>query len=160
MLIKSSAQASLFKLLIFTLIFNAIPLPDYMLVFMPIWILMFLSQWLVINKNESIYFIALMIGLLIDIQLSDFLGQNSLALIASLLFINRVRKSFAFSNYTTQQIYIFVASVIYLIIYLGIFIMINGFYVDYWILTVPLINAIIWPLVEIFSNRVIHRSFF
>ena len=76
MLIKSSAQASLFKLLIFTLIFNAIPLPDYMLVFMPIWILMFLSQWLVINKNEGIYFIALLIGLLIDIQLSDILERR------------------------------------------------------------------------------------
>ena len=93
MLIKSSAQASLFKLLIVTLIFNAIPLPDYMLVFMPIWILMFLTQWLVINKNKGIYFIALLIGLLIDIQLSDILGQNSLALIGSLLFINKEERA-------------------------------------------------------------------
>jgi len=160
MLIKSSAQASLFKLSIFILIFNTIPLPDYMLVFMPIWVLMFLSHWLVINKSEGIYFIALLLGLIIDIQLSDILGQNSLALIGSIFFINKVKKSFAFSNYTTQQIYIFVASDIYLIIYLGLFIVINGVYIDYWILTVPIINAIIWPLVEIFSNRFIHRSFF
>ena len=62
-----------------------------------------------------------------DILQGSILGQNALALLISSAFIFNVKKSFYVSNLTTQQVYVFFASLIYLIALILTHLAIQGF---------------------------------
>ena len=105
----------LLKISLIALIVNAISLPQFIEIISPFWILIFYIYWLIYSKNKAAYIVALLLGLILDISQGDILGQNALALILSSAVILRVKKSFYVSNITTQQIYIFMASLVYLV---------------------------------------------
>ena len=85
------------------------------------------------TKNNSLLLLtkitifALILGLLTDILQGSILGQNALALLISSAFIFNVKKSFYVSNLTTQQVYVFIASLIYLVALTLTHIVIQGF---------------------------------
>jgi len=76
------------------------------------------------------------------------LGQNSLALIVSSAFILSVKKSFFVSNLTTQQVYVFIASLIYLVLFLMTHLVVQGLQIQWLILFVPFTGALMWPVVR------------
>ncbi len=120
---------------------------------MPIWILLFFSYWLLAFniKKPAIY--ALFIGLLFDILQGELLGQNSLALILASLFILRARQSFYFSHTSTEQVYLFGASIIYLLsLYLSHAIYISAWYFDWYLLGITVTTPLCWLLVKPLSN--------
>ncbi len=146
----------LLKISLIALIVNAISLPQLIEYISPFWILIFYAYWLVYSENKAAYIVALLLGLILDVSQGDILGQNALALILSSAVILRVKKSLFVSNITTQQIYIFMASLVYLIALLitQITMLVANF--DWLILFAPITSSIIWPFVRFLLAKLKH----
>ncbi|KAA0443097.1 MAG: rod shape-determining protein MreD [Candidatus Thioglobus sp.] len=144
----------LIKLTLLALIIGALPLPDIISNISPFWMLLFFTYWLTYFSNKWLFFTTLILGILVDILHGDILGQNALALILSTFFILKVKQSLAVSNTTTQQIYIFGASCIYLFIMLLVHMLsTQSFYFNYYFLFAPLSSALLWPMVALLLSK-------
>jgi len=146
----------LLKISLIALIVNAIALPQFIEIISPFWILIFYIYWLIYSETKAAYIVALLLGLILDIFQGDILGQNALALILSSAVIMRVKKSFYVSNITTQQIYIFMASLVYLVALLITQITMLGINFDWLILFAPITSSIIWPFVRFLLAKLKH----
>jgi rod shape-determining protein MreD len=146
----------LLKISLIALIVNAISLPQFIEIISPFWILIFYIYWLIYSETKAAYIVALLLGLILDIFQGDILGQNALALILSSAVIMRVKKSFYVSNITTQQIYIFMASLVYLVTLLITQITMLGINFDWLILFAPITSSIIWPFVRFLLAKLKH----
>ena len=146
----------LVKTMLFALIISALslPLPEIILDTAPLWMLLFFTYWLTNFNVQRQFFIALILGVLIDVLYGDILGQNALALILSAAFITKIRQSFSVSNISTQQIYILAASSIYLGVLLSVHsLSIQGFDFNYYLLFTPLTSALLWPVVQLLLSK-------
>lgn len=147
----------LIKITLLALIINELPLPGIILQVSPFWLLLFFTYWLTYFGTQGRFFIALILGILIDILHGDILGQNALALILSAAFIVKVRQSLTVSNITTQQIYILTASGIYLIVLLLVHGLSNqSFDFNYYLLFTPLTSALLWSVVRLLLSKFKH----
>ncbi|SFV87139.1 Rod shape-determining protein MreD [hydrothermal vent metagenome] len=147
----------LVKITLFALIISAFPLPEFILNISPFWMLLFFTYWLTCFNVQGRFFIALLLGVLIDVLYGDILGQNALALILSSVFITKVKQSLVVSNITTQQIYIFTASIIYLGVLLSVHVLsIQGFDFNYYLLFTPLTSALLWPVIQLVLSKFRH----
>ena len=117
-MINQTQLLLLLKVTILAFILGSISLPIILELISPFWLLMFFIYWLIYSDSNGIFSAALILGLLLDVLQGAILGQNALALIVSSAFILSVKKSFFVSNLTTQQVYVFIASLIYLILFL------------------------------------------
>ena len=153
---KKNSLLLLTKITIIALIIGAISLPSVLEIVSPFWMLIFFIYWVIYTDTKALYFFALILGLLTDILQGSILGQNALALLISSAFIFNVKKSFYVSNLTTQQVYIFVASLIYLIALILTHIAIQGFNFSWLILLSPFTGSIIWPAVRLFLAKLKH----
>ena len=146
----------LFKITLLALILSAIPLNDIAHDMSPFWMLLFYAYWLAYLPTKGEFFIALVLGVLLDIFQGDILGQNALALILASIFISYIKQSFCVSNMSTQQVYIFFASSIYLSFYLLTYLLIHGIGDNYYLLLAPFTSAIIWPVIRFLLVRLRH----
>ena len=153
---KNSSLLLLTKITIIALIVGAISLPSVLEIVSPFWMLIFFIYWVIYTDTKALYFFALILGLLTDILQGSILGQNALALLISSAFIFNVKKSFYVSNLTTQQVYIFVASLIYLIALILTHMAIQGFDFSWLILLSPFTGAIVWPVVRLLLAKLKH----
>ena len=153
---KKNSLLLLTKITIIALIVGAISLPSILEIVSPFWMLIFFIYWIIYTDTKVLYLFALILGLLTDILQGSILGQNALALLISSAFIFNVKKSFYVSNLTTQQVYVFIASLIYLIVLLLTHIAIQGFDFSWLILLSPFTGAIVWPLVRLLSAKLKH----
>ncbi|SFV88420.1 Rod shape-determining protein MreD [hydrothermal vent metagenome] len=145
------------KITLFALIISAFPLPDILTDISPFWMLLFFTYWLTYFTTQGQFFIALLLGVLIDVLYGDILGQNALALILSGAFIIKVKQSLSVSNTTTQQIYVFTASSIYLGVLLSVHTLsTQSFDFNYSLLLTPLASALIWPAVQLVLSKCKH----
>ena len=144
------------KISIFALIIGAISLPLVIELSSPLWVLVCFVYWVIYTDGKWIYLSALILGLLMDVLQGGILGQNALSLVISSAFIFNVKKSFFVSNLTTQQVYIFLGSLIYLITFLLIHILVQGFDFSWLILISPLSSAIIWPVIRFLLAKLKH----
>ncbi len=138
----------LLKVTILAFIVGSISLPHILELISPFWLLLFFIYWLIYSDSSGIYSAALILGLLLDVLQGAILGQNALALVISSAFILSVKKSFFVSNLTTQQVYVFIASLIYLIFFLITHLVIQGLQIQWLIIFVPFTGAIVWPIVR------------
>ena len=138
----------LVKISIFAFIAGAISLPSFLELASPFWLLPFFFFWVIYSNGKNIYTNAFILGILLDIIEGGTLGQNAIALMLSSAFILNVKKSFFVSNLTTQQVYIFLGSLIYLIIFLLVHQLTQGLNFEWLILLSPFISAILWPLIR------------
>ena len=139
----------LIKISIIAFIIGAISLPSSLELASPFWLLPFFSYWLIYYSNgKNIYTSAFILGILLDIIQGGILGQNALALVISSSYIFYVEKSFFISNLTTQQVYIFLGSIIYLIIFLLVLQLTQDLNFEWLILLSPFTSAILWPLIR------------
>ena len=153
---KNSSLLLLTKITIIALIVSAISLPTILEIVSPFWMLIFFIYWVIYTDTKAIYLFALILGLLTDILQGSILGQNALALLISSAFIFNVKKSFYVSNLTTQQVYVFIASLIYLIALILTHIAIQGFDFSWLIILSPFTTSIIWPVVRLFLAKLKH----
>ena len=153
---KNNSLLLLTKITIIALIFGAISLPYILEIISPFWMLIFFIYWIIYSDTKALYLFAFILGLLTDILQGSILGQNALALLISSAFIFNVKKSFYVSNLTTQQVYVFFASLIYLIALILTQLAIQGFDFNWLIILSPFTNAIIWPLVRLFLAKLEH----
>ena len=144
------------KISIFALIIGAISLPLVIELSSPLWMLVCFVYWVIYTDGKWIYLSALILGLLMDVLQGGILGQNALSLVISSAFIFNVKKSFFVSNLTTQQVYIFLGSLIYLITFLLIHIFVQGFDFSWLILISPFSSAIIWPFIRFLLAKLKH----
>ena len=138
----------LLKVTILAFILGSISLPIILELVSPFWLLMFFIYWLIYSDSNGIFSAALILGLLLDVLQGAILGQNALALIVSSAFILSVKKSFFVSNLTTQQVYVFIASLIYLVLFLMTHLMVQSLQIQWLILFVPFTGALMWPVVR------------
>ena len=139
----------LIKISIIAFIIGAISLPSSLELASPFWLLPFFSYWLIYYSNgKNIYTFAFILGILLDIIQGGILGQNALALVLSSTYILYVQKSFLVSNLTTQQVYIFLGSIIYLIIFVLVLQFTQDLNFEWLILLSPFTSAILWPLIR------------
>jgi rod shape-determining protein MreD len=143
----------LIKITFFALILSSIPLNEVLLGASAFWLLLFYIYWLAYFSTKATFFIALILGVLIDILHGDILGQNALALILSSLFISNVKQSFFVSNLSTQQIYVFISSSIYLLFFLLTSILTQDFVLNYYVFLAPFTSALIWPIVRFLLSK-------
>jgi len=144
------------KISLLALIVSSVPLPQTLLEASPFWMLLFFTYWLVNFPAKGRFFLALMLGVLIDILHGDILGQNALALILSSIFIIKVKQSFYVSNLSTQQVYIFSAASIYLCLILLVNILTQGFDFNYYLLLTPFTSALFWPVFKLVLSKFQH----
>ena len=144
------------KISIFALIIGAISLPLVIELSSPLWMLVCFVYWVIYTDGKWIYLSALILGLLIDVLQGGILGQNALSLVISSAFIFNVKKSFFVSNLTTQQVYIFIGSLIYLITFLLTHILVQGFDFSWLILISPFSSAIMWPIIRFLLAKLKH----
>ena len=144
------------KISIIALIIGAISLPLVIELSSPLWMLVCFVYWVIYTDGKWIYLSALILGLLMDVLQGGILGQNALSLVISSAFIFNVKKSFFVSNLTTQQVYIFLGSLIYLITFLLIHILVQGFDFSWLILISPFSSAIIWPFIRFLLAKLRH----
>lgn len=144
------------KISIIALIIGAISLPLVIELSSPLWMLVCFVYWVIYTDGKWIYRSALILGLLMDVLQGGILGQNALALVISSAFIFNVKKSFFVSNLTTQQVYIFLGSLIYLITFLLTHILVQGFDFSWLILISPFSSAIIWPVIRFLLAKLKH----
>ncbi len=143
----------LIKITFFALILSTIPLNEVLLAASAFWLLLFYIYWLAYFSTKATFFIALILGVLIDILHGDILGQNALALILSSLFISSVKQSFFVSNLSTQQIYVFISSSIYLLFFLLTSILTQDFALNYYVFLAPFTSALVWPIVRFLLSK-------
>jgi len=146
----------LIKTTLFALIISSVPIYQTLLEMSPFWMLLFFIYWLINFPAKGRFFLALLLGVLIDILHGDILGQNALALILSSAFIINVKQSFYVSNLSTQQVYIFSAASIYLALILLVHILIQGFNFSYYLLLAPLTSALFWPVIKLALSKCQH----
>ena len=144
------------KISIIALIIGAISLPLVIELSSPLWMLVCFVYWVIYTDGKWIYLSALILGLLMDVLQGGILGQNALSLVISSAFIFNVKKSFFVSNLTTQQVYIFIGSLIYLITFLLTHILVQGFDFSWLILISPFSSAIIWPVIRFLLAKLKH----
>ena len=147
-MINQTQLLLLIKVTILAFIVGSVSLPNVLELVSPFWLLLFFIYWLIYSDSNGIYTAALILGLLLDVLQGAILGQNALALIMSSAFILSVKKSFFVSNLTTQQVYVFFASLIYLILFLITHILVQGLQIQWLIIFVPFTGAILWPIVR------------
>jgi len=147
-MINQSQFILLLKITVLAFIVGAIALPSLIEMVSPFWLLLFFIYWLIYSDSNGIYSSAFVLGILLDVFQGGILGQNALALVISSAFIFSVKKSFFVSNLTTQQVYVFIASLIYLIVFLITHISVQGLQIQWLILFVPFTGAILWPVVR------------
>jgi rod shape-determining protein MreD len=143
----------LIKITFFALILSTIPLNEVLLAASAFWLLLFYIYWLTYFSTKATFFIALILGVLIDILHGDILGQNALALILSSLFISSIKQSFFVSNLSTQQIYVFISSSIYLLFFLLTSILTQDFALNYYVFLAPFTSALVWPIVRFLLSK-------
>jgi rod shape-determining protein MreD len=144
------------KISIIALIIGAISLPLVIELSSPLWMLVCFVYWVIYTDGKWIYLSALILGLLMDVLQGGILGQNAFALVISSAFIFNVKKSFFVSNLTTQQVYIFIGSLIYLITFLLTHILVQGFDFSWLILISPFSSAIMWPVIRFLLAKLKH----
>ena len=147
-MINQSQFILLLKITVLAFIVGAIALPSLIEMVSPFWLLLFFIYWLIYSDSNRIYSSAFVLGILLDVFQGGILGQNALALLISSAFILNVKKSFFVSNLTTQQVYVFIASLIYLIVFLIAHISVQGLQIQWLVLFVPFTGAILWPVVR------------
>ncbi len=147
-MINQTQLLLLLKVTILAFIVGSISLPHVLELISPFWLLLFFIYWLIYSDSSGIYSAALILGLLLDVLQGAILGQNALALVISSAFILSVKKSFFVSNLTTQQVYVFIASLIYLTFFLVTHLVIQGLQIQWLIIFVPFTGAIVWPIVR------------
>ncbi|MGE4570509.1 MAG: rod shape-determining protein MreD [Gammaproteobacteria bacterium] len=155
-MIKQRPQLLLFKLALISALLSAVSLPEMIQSAAPFWMLIFFTYWLIYTETKAVYSFALLLGLLLDLLHGNVFGQNALALIGSTVFILSVKKSFYVSNLSTQQVYVFVASLIYLVITIGLHWIVQDFDFSYLIFLAPLTGAILWPIVHFLLAKLQH----
>lgn len=139
----------LVKISIIAFIIGTISLPSFLELASPFWLLSFFIYWLIYSNGKSVFTSAFILGILLDVLQGGILGQNALALVLSSAFILNVKKSFFISNITTQQVYVFISTLIYLITFLLIHSLVHGFNIKWLILLSPITSAILWPLIRL-----------
>jgi len=147
-MINSNHFFLLVKISIIAFIIGAISLPSFLELASPFWLLPFFSYWMIYSDVKNIFTSAFILGLLFDIFQGGVLGQNALALVLSSTYILYVQKSFLVSNLTTQQVYIFLGSIIYLIIFVLVLQFTQDLNFEWLILLSPFTSAILWPLIR------------
>ena len=147
-MINQSQFVLLIKITILAFIVGAINLPHLIELISPFWLLLFFVYWLIYSNSEGIYRFAFILGILLDVFQGGILGQNALALVFSSAFILSVKKSFFVSNLTTQQVYIFITSLIYLALFLITHIAVQGIQIQWLVVLTPFTGAILWPAVR------------
>ncbi len=151
-MINQTQLLLLLKVTILAFILGSISLPHIIELVSPFWLLLFFIYWLIYSDIRGIFSAALILGLLLDVLQGAILGQNALALIVSSAFILSVKKSFFVSNLTTQQVYVFIASLVYLVLFLMTH-LVSRLQIQWLIIFVPFTGALMWPSCSLFVGK-------
>jgi rod shape-determining protein MreD len=121
---------------------------------MPLWIVLFYSYFLLNFDVKFEYFIALVLGIVIDITTSNILGQHALALIVASVVIMSGKRHIKISNTATIIAFIAIVSSVYVLVIFGTNIIIQGSFLEYLHLLSIVSTALCYPIVATFLQKV------
>lgn len=150
----SQSKKILLQITIISAFLSVISMPEIIKKLEPFWLLLFFFYWLIYVDDNHCYRYALSLGFFIDLLQSNILGQGALAIVLSTFIILNLKKSFHISNKISKQIYIFLVSVVYLLIFLAVDFIIYGFYFDYIVMLSIITTNIFWPIIYIFMKNI------
>ena len=153
-MINSPHSFLLLKVSLIAFIIGSISLPSWMELASPFWLLTFFIYWIVYTNSKNIFTLAFVLGIFFDTLQGGILGQNSLALVLSSAFILNIKKSFFVSNMTTQQVYVFIGSLIYLVVFLIVHFLVQSFSINWIILISPFSAGILWPIIRFLLAKI------
>jgi len=138
---------------IFAIFLNLIDFGVFVNSIKPIWILIFYSYFIINFKIKNVYFLALVLGVIIDSSSGDIIGQNALALIVSSYFICKIKNSIKIANITTISVFIAFTGAIYIVIIVAIHSITQGFDLNYDVFLPIITTALSYPIVSVIMNK-------
>lgn len=120
----------------------------------PFWTLILWFYFVSRFEINFVYFLALVFGLLLDVISGNLLGQNALALIITTLLIVNAKKQIRMANTATIFVFMVFISFIYIIVLNIINFIIQGFYIDYFDLFIPLNTAIFYTIIATIMQQI------
>jgi rod shape-determining protein MreD len=95
-------------------------------------------------------YLAVVLGLMLDITFGSILGQNSLAFVVSSYLVLNNLKQIKFANTPTKLVYLLIISLVYLLVLLIPQVMIQGFDINYLIFISPITTTIFFLIINTF----------
>ena len=152
-MINQSQLLLLLKVTILAFILGAIALPSILELISPFWLTVIFIYWLIYSDSNGIFSAALYLDYFLMSFKEASWDKMLLRLSYSSAFILSVKKSFFVSNLTTQQVYVFIASLIYLVCIFNYAYIVQGLQIQWLILFVPFTGAIMWPVVRFLLGK-------
>lgn len=113
---------------------TALPLPTWMVPWRPLWVLTVLIYWCIALPERVGVFVALALGLLLDVYEGTLLGRNSLGLIVVTYIAHRHHLKLRVCPFVQQSLFVFSLALLYLLILLLV----------EWLLGIPPVTARYW----------------
>lgn len=149
------------KVLIITLTFlialvlTIMPMPDWFKYLRPEWMLMVMLYWSMALPEKMGIFIAFCCGLILDVGLSNYLGQRSIAFIICIFIMGKLYQSVRVLPEIQQIITMFFFFMLYKLILLWMYGMTNQAPDNiYYFFLSAVTSAILWPWLFILLREV------
>ena len=129
------------------LLLAAVPLPEALVAYQPLWPVMVLLYWIVMLSGKVSYVLAILLGLCMDVQQGVLLGQNMLSLAVVIYVGGRACKTMRLAPLSMQTIVAGFIFTCYLFCnwLVSVATGLPPIHINYWLPAAS--SAILWPLV-------------
>jgi rod shape-determining protein MreD len=147
---QTNITSKLIIITLFSLLLGTINLGSIWQQIQPFWL--FALYFIVLIKYQLSFalYLAVVLGLMLDITFGSILGQNSLAFVVSSYLVLNNLKQIKFANTPTKLVYLLIISLVYLLVLLIPQVMIQGFDINYLIFISPITTTIFFLIINTF----------
>jgi rod shape-determining protein MreD len=138
-------------------ILQYLPLADFMSWFVPQWVLMIFIFWQIQKPNLINFWWVWPIGLLLDVQQSDFLGTSVVSLACVLYVLQMMYQRLRVFNVAQQTLIIFLLICSFELVSYWALILIDDVNKPLSLWLPALISALVWPWLYLLLSSMSHR---
>ena len=124
-------------------------LPVGTVTWLPDWVALFLAFWAMHQPQKVGLGVALIFGLLVDVQQASLLGQHALVyccLVLAVLLLRRRLVWYSLVSQATQLLPLFVLAHVFLML---MQLLSGAPFPGYTLILAPLLEAVVWPIISI-----------
>ena len=141
----SGTRVVVFLSLVAAMLLMVMPLPQWAVMWKPLWPVMVLMYWCMALPDRIGYTVALIVGLCLDTHQGTLLGQNVLSLTILVFIINHIYRYLRLIPFVQQSLIVFALCVQYLLVNFVVSVM-HGIPPDYWDYWLPAVTSMfMWP---------------
>lgn len=154
----SRGSLTIYLTLLFGLILQVFPLPDWAAQLRPQWPLLFLIYWSMLLPERIGIFTAMIVGLFADVMLDALLGQHVLAYALAIYIVITTYKRLRLMHAWQQALAVFLLLMIERIIAAVVLGMTRGQATDLYFWLPPLTGMLIWPLLGLLFSDLYRKA--